>query len=136
VTIEFVCNSCQSKHAAADHMAGKQFRCGGCGKILTVPLPGQEASAPAPRPQPVGRGADEAALDPGEERGEAAMSAGVQTTLLIFGGVVVVVMLLLGCGAVLLGVPIFIARPAVPPPVMEEAPAPVAPPDAPAMKHK
>jgi hypothetical protein len=85
MAIEFVCSSCQSKHAYAEHMAGKQFRCGGCGKILTVPAPGQEGITTQPRP-PRRAPADD--VDVGEQRA-IAMGQGVQTTLLIVGAIMV-----------------------------------------------
>jgi hypothetical protein len=102
MAIEFVCSACQSKHAYAEHMAGKQFRCGGCGKILTVPAPGGEAiTAQAPRHAPAP--ADEP--DSGE-RDAGVMGSGLQATLLIVGSVVLVVVLLacLGGGAMFLWV--------------------------------
>jgi hypothetical protein len=92
MAIEFVCSSCQSKHACADHLVGRQFKCGGCGRILQVPATSQAGVGAAPRR---GTSAD-AHADHAEERG--GMAVWMQVTLLVFGTLVLVVLLLLCLG--------------------------------------
>ena len=95
MAIEFTCPGCQSRHACADHMVGRQFKCGGCGKILEVPATSAADSAPRRRVA-----ADNE--DHPEERG--GMGAGLQVTLLIGGGIALLVFFLfcMGGGAILL----------------------------------
>jgi hypothetical protein len=110
--IEFTCPGCTSRHAFADHMAGRQFRCNGCGKILTVPASSGEAITERPRPQPTDPDANYAEA---EERAPA-MGTGLQVALLVIGSVLLVLMLgfCLGFGFWMPG------RMAEPGPVIEE----------------
>jgi hypothetical protein len=84
-------------------MAGRQFKCGGCGKILEVPASSQQGD-PTPRRAPRSGAAAAAAAaadaghgdDRGDERG--GMPVWMQATLLVVGGILLIGMLLLCLG--------------------------------------
>jgi hypothetical protein len=82
-------------------MAGRQFKCGGCGKILEVPAssqPGDPTTPPrAPRADAATTAADAGhGYDHGDDRG--GMPVWMQATLLVLGGILLVAMLLLCLG--------------------------------------
>jgi hypothetical protein len=90
--IEFTCPGCTSRHAFAEHMAGRQFRCNGCGKILTVPAVSGEAITERPRPKPADP-ADAGASYADAEEPAGGMGFGLQAALLIIGGGILLVLL-------------------------------------------
>jgi hypothetical protein len=106
--IEFTCPGCTSRHACAEHMAGRQFRCNGCGKILTVPGASGEAISERPRSTSADHGETYAEA---QERG-AGMGSGLQMAVIVIGGGLLLLLLVGFC----LGFGLWLPRHLVAPP--------------------
>jgi len=100
MAVEFTCPSCTSRHAVAEHVAGRPFRCSGCGKMLVAPTTSGTTAREAVRPASRGE------YDEHQDRTEQEMGTGLQMTLLIIGGGVLLLLLLFCFG----GVGMFIPR--------------------------
>jgi hypothetical protein len=78
-------------------MVGRQFKCGGCGKILEVPATSEAGVAAGPRRgSPAAADADHTEGDHAGERG--GMPVWMQVTLLVFGSVMLIAVFLLCTG--------------------------------------